>query len=117
MQVEADIFSGRPNPRWTLDEADTAVVAAMLGALRPAPRAPAEAPGLGYRGVVLTGVEAAYPGCSEVRLHGATATVTCIEGTRHLADPGRRVETWIVQTARRHVEPEVFQAIADSLAD
>ena len=116
MQVEADIFSGLPNPRWTLDEADTAVVAAMLGALRPASRAPAEAPPLGYRGLVLTGVEAAFPGCTGVRLHGATATVTCADGVRHLADPGRRVETWIAQTARRHVQPEVFQAIADSLA-
>jgi hypothetical protein len=116
MEVEADIFSGRPNPRWTLDEASTAVVAAMLGALPPAAHPAAAPQALGYRGMVLRDVEAAFPGCTEVRLHGGAVTARCADGVRHLADAGRRVEAWVMETARRRVEPEVYQALKDSLA-
>jgi hypothetical protein len=116
MEVEADVFSGRPNPRWALDEAETAVVAAMLGALKPAAQPAAAPDALGYRGIVLHDVEAAFPGCTRVRLHGGTATVECGGVVRHLADAGRRVEGWVMETARRRVDREVYQALKDSLS-
>jgi hypothetical protein len=52
VDVELDLFSGRPNPRWTL-------VGDRLDAVRErgcglAPGEPKVLPGLGYRGFVLT---------------------------------------------------------------
>ena len=52
--VELDVFSGRPNPRWELDEPTTAELQRILSGLSPATNAAPEPPGLGYRGVVFT---------------------------------------------------------------
>lgn len=56
MTAELDIFSGRPNPTWTLTTDESTRMAALLTNLPPANPAPAD-PGLGYRGVVLQNPE------------------------------------------------------------
>jgi hypothetical protein len=50
MIVELDIFSGRPNPRWRLDEAGAAELGELHHRLEVAAARPTEPPGLGYRG-------------------------------------------------------------------
>ncbi len=50
MLVELDVFSGRPNPRWELDEQSSKGLRQLEARLTPARSAPAEPPGLGYRG-------------------------------------------------------------------
>jgi hypothetical protein len=50
--VELDVFSGRPNPRWELDEPSSQQLIQMQRSLTPTRQAPVEPPGLGYRGFV-----------------------------------------------------------------
>jgi len=50
MLVELDVFSGRPNPRWELDEPRSQKLRQLQGRLKVSSRAHAEPPGLGYRG-------------------------------------------------------------------
>jgi hypothetical protein len=51
MIVELDIFSGRPNPRWSLSESENAELARLIESLQPAASPPSlTPPGLGYRG-------------------------------------------------------------------
>jgi hypothetical protein len=50
MIVELDVFSGRPNPRWQLDEARARQLEALHHQLPAATEVAAEPPGLGYRG-------------------------------------------------------------------
>jgi hypothetical protein len=50
MLVELDVFSGRPNPRWELDEPGTSELRRLQSRLTAARQAPVEPPGLGYRG-------------------------------------------------------------------
>jgi hypothetical protein len=52
MLIELDVFSGRPNPRWELDEQSAAALRALEGRLAASDVAPPESPGLGYRGFV-----------------------------------------------------------------
>lgn len=52
MLVELDIFSGRPNPRWELDEPVARTVTEFHRQLRPVADVPPGPPGLGYRGFV-----------------------------------------------------------------
>src|SRR5437773_4975501 len=52
-QVELDIFSGRPNPGWTLSAADAATSHNMAAALTPASEQ-AYAARLGYRGISIS---------------------------------------------------------------
>lgn len=52
MLVELDVFSGRPNPRWELDEQRSQELRQLERRLTPARQAAPEPPGLGYRGFV-----------------------------------------------------------------
>lgn len=50
MLVELDVFSGRPNPKWQLDEHLEQQLRDLHRRLIPGARPAAEPPGLGYRG-------------------------------------------------------------------
>ena len=50
MLVELDAFSGRPNPRWELDEPRSQKLRQLQSRLKASRQAPAEPPALGYRG-------------------------------------------------------------------
>ena len=52
MLVELDVFSGRPNPRWELDEPSLRQLRQLEGRLTTSREAAPEPPGLGYRGFV-----------------------------------------------------------------
>ncbi len=52
MLVELDIFSGRPNPRWQLDEQVARKLDELHRRLLRTANRPPEPPGLGYRGFV-----------------------------------------------------------------
>jgi len=54
MEVELDVFSGRPNPKWELNTGDTRKLQTKLDSLTEQ-TTPAADPGLGYRGFVLRG--------------------------------------------------------------
>ncbi len=107
MQVEADVFSGRPNPRWTLDAAAAAELARRLAELPPAPPA-APFEGLGYRGLVVTGLEGE---CDEVRVHGGRVRAECGGETRTRADAGRALERWLLATGEGSLEPATLELL------
>ncbi len=48
------VFSGRPNPTWTISADDTATLLGVWEGLESAETGPPEPSGLGYRGVVVT---------------------------------------------------------------
>ena len=65
MRVELDVFSGRPNPRWELDEDSAVALQRLLSGLSVSTDTPPKEPGLGYRGFVFageTGQNRAYKG-------------------------------------------------------
>lgn len=51
--IELDVFSGRPNPGWTLEAAAGQHLLAMLAALPPAHPVGSRLTGLGFRGFVV----------------------------------------------------------------
>jgi hypothetical protein len=116
MRVEADMFSGRPNPTWSLgrDEADS--LAELLGRLQPA--APGAEPtgldGLGYRGILLHG-EGALPGCTQARFARGAVIAECEGGPRAFVDQARAVERWLVESGRRSLDPDIYQVLQREL--
>ncbi len=74
MLVELDVFSGRPNPRWELDEQRSRELRQLERDLTPAREAAPEPPGLGYRGFVYSdasGQVRAYRGYVEYSSNSA----------------------------------------------
>jgi len=104
MIVELDLFSGRPNPRWELDDRSATALRRLQSTLRPADRAPAEPPGLGYRGFsYVDGAESGRAYKGYVRTRRAV-----------LADPGFKVERFLLDTLpsdfaglRQRIAPEL----------
>jgi hypothetical protein len=106
--VEVDLFSGRPNPTWSLTPEEVAHLVGSVDELAPA--AAREAPGwLGYRGLRFRlfsqGREIASAESFDEHLSRLDAA-----GIRHLADPGRKVERWLLGTGEGRIEPEIYDA-------
>lgn len=114
LAAEADLYSGRPNPVWRLNPAATRELGSMLRALQPG-GTPAEAPGLGYRGLLVREAEAVLPGCAELRVYRGTVAAHCGTTTRSLADPGRAVERFLVGTGLEAADPGAYAAVRQDL--
>ncbi len=65
MLIELDVFSGLPNPRWSLGPRAVTRLHQLESTLRSSAAKPVDPPGLGYRGFVYTdkgGTRRAYGG-------------------------------------------------------
>lgn len=80
--IELDVFSGRPNPRWELDERSVRRLVDIHRQLTAIVRPSAEPPGLGYRGFRYVVDDVAWRAWNATVLGGGLA----------LADPDRSVE-------------------------
>ena len=93
VEVEVDVFSGRPNPRWTLGADRARELLDLLRDLEPAERR--EPPGLGYRGFLLT-----TPG-AKTRVFGGAVSMMRDGDVVHFKD-GHGVEQLLLRQAREH---------------
>lgn len=95
--VTMNIYSGRPDPKWTLSQADLATLLTRLDALPEARgEAPASHAALGYRGLSVTfsGGAAAEFGAGRITLDGGAS----------LVDDKRALERWLVETGRAQID-------------
>jgi hypothetical protein len=86
MQVELDAFSGRPNPRWELTDADGDELRRLEGRLERSGAEPPEPPGLGYRGFLY--------GEAGRNTRAYKGYIVAPDGV--LADPQRRIERFLL---------------------
>jgi hypothetical protein len=113
IEVEIDLYSGRPNPSFTLP--DAAEFRRRLAGLPPLPPAAGQVrDGLGYRGVRVTG---AGIGATEVVVSGGIVEIRdAAGGVTRCADPGRAFERWLVEAGSGQVPPGDLDVIRDDLA-
>lgn len=107
--VEADLYSGRPNPSWPLTPEEAVQLVQRVDGLAPAGEK--EYPGrLGFRGLrfrlYARGGEIASGESFDGHLRFQDST-----GLRHLADPGGEVERWLFETGRGKVESQLYEAL------
>ena len=119
--VSLDIFSGRPDPTWSLTTADTNALRAILDRLAPAPCPPL--PGrLGYRGFVvhLNQLPGALPEApTDLRAHTATVWLgspwSDSPATVCRLDPDRRVERTLLASGASSLDAELYQVVDQEL--
>jgi hypothetical protein len=107
VDVELDVFSGRPNPQWTT--AADQIAPLLPGADARPLAAPAEPPGLGYRGFLLT-ISSAETGVPTVyRVYGREVSVGAgNERTSFVDEKG--LEAWLLEDARRRGYADVLES-------
>jgi hypothetical protein len=106
-QATLKVFSGRPNPSWTLSVAETNELERRLAGLSTKLPAAPNVPDLGYRGVQVT------LGAMEITVAGGGVSVQQSAAVTHFADTRRQLERWLVQTAQGKVSPDILK-IAES---
>ena len=110
MRVTLGIYSGRPDPAWTLTDEQAAALDLALAAL---PRAVGEPPigGLGYHGFT---IDRARPAPSSPT-GGAVAAPG--EGRRaFLSDPARTIERLLLETGVTHLTLTQHAEVTGALA-
>ncbi|MGW2374124.1 hypothetical protein [Kitasatospora sp. NPDC001683] len=115
MDVEVDLYSGRPNPRFPLRPAAVDELGRRIAALTPATGGERPYDGLGYRGMrVLTGPAETV---AELVVSGELVTLRTPDGSlRHLRDPGRTLERWLLDQGAEDLAPEVTATVRQELA-
>jgi hypothetical protein len=103
-EVEVDLYSGRLNPRFSLDAETEAELVRRLAALPPLGSRAVPREGLGYRGLRIEG-QAAAPFSQIVVSDGVVLVYDRAGGERQFADPGRTLERWLVETSAAHLAP------------
>jgi len=109
--VEIDIFSGVPNPQWTLSEADSALLLSRLAGLQKTTATPRSAP-LGYRGLIVT-----MPQQGGQSLYVQNGVIEWNDGTTRtfLLDSQRSLERWLAATGRKLLSRDVLEALDAAL--
>ena len=107
-EVELDIFSGMPNPTWTLTDAEAATFTNVISTLPPA--SGTELSGsLGYRGMI---IECSLDGAAQT-IHIQAGIVQIASGTTkaYAYDVDRKLERWLRDTARPHLNGDLLELI------
>jgi len=105
MDVEVDLYSGRPNPRFRLDPAVAAELMRRLDALPPlsGPATPRET--LGYRGLRIDAGVAESP-VTEILVSNGVVFIRDRGGAeRLLEDIHRGLEQWLIEAGMANLDP------------
>jgi hypothetical protein len=104
-EIELDIFSGRPNPRWTLDAAENREFLTRL-LDRSVPMAPLTSrDGLGYRGFICTATGST---AATLRARQLPTSFRVRDGLAHSIDSS--TETWLRYTGHDVAVPGAVDA-------
>ena len=109
VKVVLGLYSGRPDPEWTLTTEQAATLIKALATLSTGTGAPGIG-GLGYHGFTMLA-----PGSTLVAYRGMVAPPG--DGPRAvMADPTRSIERYLLGTSRPHLTADEFTAVERALA-
>jgi hypothetical protein len=113
IEVVLDVFSGRPNPTWTLDSEEVAEFLQRLNGLQfGLPSEAVKPPALGYRGFLAQAANGQTELSEPIRVYGGTVW----QGEKILKDSDRALEKWLLQTGASSIERKVLGKIKESFA-
>jgi hypothetical protein len=106
LEVELDVFSGLPNPKWVLTNAEADNFAMQLARLRRI-SAQSLSGNVGYRGFIVQMTN----GTGTRQICIQTGTVHVSEGAKtvYARDGDHALERWLLNTGRPHLKNELFQ--------
>ncbi len=113
--VTLDVFSGRPNPTWSLAEGMTVEFLRRLHALDSSKAAPREFEDLGYRAVSAEFADETK-GTVVVKASRGIVTLDRAGQRVHYLDSGRQFESWLVNTGAAHLTADILRYVTGEIA-
>ncbi|MCP2259810.1 hypothetical protein LX15_003519 [Streptoalloteichus tenebrarius] len=114
MEIEVDLYSGRPNPRLPLGGEAAAELVRRLAALSSTAHG-SPATGLGYRGIRIVNESDEHPFAEVVVSRGVVVVRDRQGGERRLGDPDRALESWLVDVVAAGLEPDTARYVREEL--
>jgi hypothetical protein len=110
LEIEIDLFSGRPNPIFALDDVKEAELRNLLSRLGSEPvRSRADA-GLGYRGFLIR--QTFDNRIAEITVFDGVVEIPDVDGTaRSFADNRGVIENWLIDRAIAHIEDSSIKSL------
>jgi hypothetical protein len=114
MQVELDVFSGRPNPYWNLTPQEANEFISLLQALPQTQAQGAVKEGLGYRGLIVTDPDQTIAGYDQIVISNGVVVARRDSQLRQFPDKERRLERWLFQTGRGRLDVELYRQVGQA---
>ncbi len=115
--AEADLYTGRPNPTWSLDSALGRLVTACARTAPTATTPIGEPPSvLGFRGLVVRGVPVDDDPDGALRARPDAITLTA-RGALHSVRTCPRLYGALRESARMHLSPDEFALIPEGIPE
>lgn len=110
MRVELDVYSGRPNPSWELSEKQGEEFIKRLRAL-PKADSGSVRDGLGYRGLIVDGLDESVAGFRRVVLSSGVVLGRGAGRDKAFRDKDRDLEHWLLSTGKGRIDAQLFDEI------
>ena len=110
VEVELDIFSGRPNPAWKLSQTEAAGFLDHLAALAEAAPNEPEMP-LGYRGFVVRLMQGRD--ASDLRVRNGIVRLARAGRVAWYGDPGRAMERSLLESGRARLTDDLYRLVLE----
>jgi hypothetical protein len=110
LEVTLDIFSGRPNPTWSLEHLTAQECKRLIDSLPPLPPEDAPVPpGLGYRGFIIQSRNSTLAG--PIMVYGGAVKAPTGTYRDHL----RKFEAWLLKSAGSFLESSLIQIVGKEI--
>jgi hypothetical protein len=113
--VTLDVYSGRPNPTWSLAEGMAIEFLRRLHALDSSKAAPREFENLGYRAVSAE-FQDDTKGTVVIKASRGIVTLDRAGQRVHYLDSGRQFESWLVNTGAAHLTADILRYVTGEIA-
>jgi hypothetical protein len=115
MQVELDIFSGRPNPHWELTSQEAKEFVGQFQALPEHWAEGSVQDGLGYRGLIVTQPNQTIEDYREIQISNGLVIAkqnSQSQPSQQFTDQSRRLERWLFQTGKGRLDEALYEQIS-----
>lgn len=106
LEVEIDLFSGRPNPRWRMGATESSHFLSLLSQL-PAVAGGRLPEALGYRGMIISSAVGPVAGYDRVICYRGLVFGQRGEAVEAFADHDRALERWLAERAGSQLDPDL----------
>ena len=112
MQVEVDMFSGRPNPHWELTVSESQDFAQRFQSLSTHRGEGVVNEGLGYRGLIVRERAEEVEGDRKIVISHGLVIARRNGKSKQFIDENRALEKWLIQTGKGRLDDELYHQIS-----